>query len=100
VWRPASALQLTMNLFDLGCITGTDGDLACENYVQHVNECVSRDVYQFSQHGQLSGAKLKIAFCIRNPAARGEHTKVDEKHSRINKIEISQRSPSVPCQGH
>jgi hypothetical protein len=76
VWRAASALQLMVNLFDFRGVTGTDSDLACENYVQHVNECVSRDVCQFSQHGQLSGAKLKIAICIRNPAARPEDAEV------------------------
>jgi hypothetical protein len=75
-FRPTSVLQLALNLFDFRCITGRDGDFTGEDYVQHVNECVSRDVHQFSQHGQIPGANLKVALCIRNPAARREHAEV------------------------
>ncbi len=76
VLRSASTLQLALNLFDFHCISRSDGDSTGEDYVQHVNECVSRDVYQFSQHGQVPGANLKIALCIRNPDARREHVEV------------------------
>jgi hypothetical protein len=79
VLRSASALQLALNLFDFRCITYSDGDFTSEDHVQHVNECISRDVCQFSQHGL--GANLKIAICSRNPAARPEHAELDEKHS-------------------
>jgi hypothetical protein len=66
----ASTLQLALNLFDFPNIAGTDSAFSGEDDVQHVNERVSRDVHQFSEHGQLPGANLKLAFCIRNPAAR------------------------------
>jgi hypothetical protein len=80
VLRSASALQLALNLFDFRCVTCSDDDFAGEDHVQHVNECVSRDVCQFSQHGQLLGANLKIAISGRNPGATPEHAEVDEKH--------------------
>ena len=76
---PASTLQLPMNLFDFRCVTCSDGEFTGEDDVQHVNECVSRDVCQFSQHGQLRGMNLKFAMCSRNPAARREHDDVDVK---------------------
>jgi hypothetical protein len=66
----ASTLQLALNLFYFRSISGTDSDLSGEDDVQHVNEGVSRDVHQFSEHGQLPGAIGKIALRIRNPAAR------------------------------
>src|SRR5207253_4786388 len=71
VLRSVSALQFALNVFDFRCITCSDGDFAGEDHVQHVSECVSRDVYQFSQHGRLLGASSEIVICIRNPAARG-----------------------------
>jgi hypothetical protein len=66
----ASTLQLALNLFDFRSSAATDSDFSCEDYVQHVNECVSRDVRQFSEHGLLPWSDLKIALRIRNPAAR------------------------------
>jgi hypothetical protein len=66
----ASTLQLALNLFDFHSSAGTDSDFSGEDYVQHVNECVSRDVHQFSEHGVLPSSNLKIALRIRNPAAR------------------------------
>jgi hypothetical protein len=66
----ASTLQLALNLFDFPSIAGTDSDFSGEDDVQHVNECVSRDVHQFSEHGPFPWSNLKIALRIRNPAAR------------------------------
>ena len=48
---PASALQLALNLFDFPYFAGRDSDFSGEDDVQHVNERVSRDVHQFSEHG-------------------------------------------------
>ena len=66
----ASALQLALNLFDFPSIAGTDSDFSGENDVQHVNECVSRDVHQLSEQGLPPWSDLEIALRIRNPAAR------------------------------
>ena len=65
----ASTLQLALNLFDFPSIAGTDGDFSGENDVQHVNERVSRDVHQFSEHGQFPGSGLQshFLFAIRLP---------------------------------
>ena len=49
----ASNLQLALNLLDFRGSAVTDSDFSGEDYVQHVNECVGRDVYQFSEHGLL-----------------------------------------------
>jgi hypothetical protein len=59
-------------LFDFRRIACSDSDceITGEDYVQHVNECVSRDVHQFSEHGLLPWSNLKIALHIRNPAAK------------------------------
>jgi hypothetical protein len=65
-----STLQLALNLFDFRRIAGSDSDFSGEDDVQHVNECVSRDVHQFSEHGLLPWSNLKVALRIRNPAAR------------------------------
>jgi len=46
-----STLQLALNLFDFRRIVCSDCDVTGEDYVQHVNECVSRDVHQLSEHG-------------------------------------------------
>jgi hypothetical protein len=66
----ASTLQLALNLLDFRSIAGSDSDFSGEDDVQHVNECVSRDVQQFSEHGLLPWRNLKIRLGIRNPAAR------------------------------
>jgi hypothetical protein len=66
----ASTLQLALNLFDFRRIVCSDCELTGEDYVQHVNERVSRDVHQLSKHGLLPWGDLKVAFRIRNPAAR------------------------------
>jgi hypothetical protein len=50
----APTLQLALNLFDFRRFVCTDCEVTGEDYVQHVNECVSRDVHQFSEHGLLS----------------------------------------------
>jgi hypothetical protein len=68
--RPASTLQLALNLLDFRRIVCSDCEVTGEDYVQHVNECVSRDVHQFFEHGLLSLNKMKIALDIRNPGAR------------------------------
>ena len=52
VLRSASALQLALNLFDLRSIICSDGDFTGENYVKHVDECVSWDVCQFPEHSK------------------------------------------------
>ena len=49
----ASALQLALNLFNFPSIAGTDSDFSGEDDVQHVNERVSWDVHQFSEHGLI-----------------------------------------------
>jgi hypothetical protein len=67
---PASTLQLALNLFEFRRIGCSDSEVTGKDYVQHVNECVSRDVHQFSEHGLLPWSNLKIALRIRNPAAR------------------------------
>jgi hypothetical protein len=66
----ASTLQLALNLFDFRSIAGTDSDFPGEDEVQHVNERVSRDVHQFSEHGLFPWSNLKIALRNRNLAAR------------------------------
>jgi hypothetical protein len=65
-----STLQLALNLLDFRRIVCSDCEVTSEDYVQHVNECVSRDVHQFSEHGLPPLSNLKIALGIRNPAAR------------------------------
>jgi hypothetical protein len=65
----ASTLQLALNLFDFRRIVCSHCEVTGEDYVKHVNECVSRDVHQFSEQGLLPWSNLKIALRIRNPAA-------------------------------
>jgi hypothetical protein len=52
----ASTLQLALNLFNFPGIAGLDSDFFGKDDVQHVDERVSRDVYQFSEHGLLPAA--------------------------------------------
>jgi hypothetical protein len=66
----ASTLQLALNLFDFRSIAETDSDFSGEDYVQHVNERVSRDVHQLSEHGLLPWSNVKFALRIRNLTAR------------------------------
>jgi hypothetical protein len=66
----ASTLQLALNLFDFRRIVCSDCEVIGKDYVQHVNECVSRDVHQLSEQGLPPWGNLKIALGIRNPAAR------------------------------
>jgi hypothetical protein len=47
----ASALQLALNLFDFRRIACGDCEVIDEDCVQHVNECVRRDVHQLSEQG-------------------------------------------------
>jgi len=54
----ASTLQLALNLFDFPSIAGTDSDFSGEDHVQHVNERVSWDVHQFSEHGLPPGSNV------------------------------------------
>ena len=65
----ASTLQLALNLFDFPSIAGTDSDFSGEDHVQHVNERVSWDVHQFSEHGLFPWSNLKshFVFAIRMP---------------------------------
>jgi hypothetical protein len=74
----ASTLQLALNLFDFPRIAGTDSDFSGDDDVQHVNERVSRDVHQFSEHGLFPWERFAVALRIRNPAARGGQLQVDE----------------------
>ena len=55
----ASAVQLALNLFDFPSIAGSDSDFSGENDVQHVNECVCRDIHQFSEHRLLPWSNSK-----------------------------------------
>jgi hypothetical protein len=55
----ASALQLALNLFDFRRIVWSDFEVIGEDYVQHVNECVSRDVHQFSEQGLPPRSKFE-----------------------------------------
>jgi hypothetical protein len=66
---PAPTLQLALNLLDFGSIAGSDGDFAGEDDVQHVNERVSRDIHQFSEHGLVPwrDSKSHFVFAIRLP---------------------------------
>jgi hypothetical protein len=66
----ASTLQLALNLFDFRSIASTDGDFSGEDDVQHVNERVSRDVYQLSEHVLFPWELFAVALPLRNPAAR------------------------------
>src|SRR5215467_13520969 len=98
-WRPASALQLTLNVFDCRCIRSSNGDLASENHVQHVKECVRWNAHQLCQHGQPPEANLKIAICSGNPPARLEHSEVNE--NRGDRLGRTLRCRLfVTCQGH
>jgi hypothetical protein len=81
---PASALQLTLNFFECRCIRSSDGDLASENHVQHVKECVRWNVRQLCQHGQPPEANLMIAISTGNPAARFEQSEGVMKTREIN----------------
>jgi hypothetical protein len=83
------ALQLALDLLNFCYVVCSECQLSPEDYVQHVNECVGRDVYQFSEHGQLPRANLKIAFCIRNPAATPAHAEVSLKRLQIKQIGTS-----------
>ena len=56
----ASALQLALNLLDLSYIFCSKRNLAVGDYEQHVNERVSWNVYQFSEHVLPSWSELKI----------------------------------------
>jgi len=46
----APPVQLALNLLDLCYIAGMEHKSAIEDYKQHVNEGVGRDVCQFSEH--------------------------------------------------
>ena len=65
----ASTVQLALNLFNFPSIAGIDSDSSGEDDVQHVDERVSRDVHQFSEHGLLPWCNLKshFVFAIRLP---------------------------------
>jgi hypothetical protein len=65
----ASALQLALNLFDFLHFVCGDCEITGQDDVQHVNECVSRDVRQFSQHA-YSPKDLNVALYIGNSPAR------------------------------
>jgi hypothetical protein len=45
-----TALQLALNLLQFGDIAGSGYDTAAQDHEQHVDESVSRDVYEFSEH--------------------------------------------------
>jgi hypothetical protein len=78
VWRHISALQLALNFFECRGIRSSDGELASENRVQHVKECVRWKFRQLCQHGQSPEANLTIPILSGNPPARHEHAEVDE----------------------
>jgi hypothetical protein len=66
----ASTLQLALNLFDFPSIAGTDSDFSGEDDVQHVDERVSRNVHQFSEHGVFPWDLFAVTLPVRNPTAR------------------------------
>jgi hypothetical protein len=76
----ASTLQLALNLFDFRSTAETDSDFSGEDDVQHVNECVGRDVHQFAKHGLFPSELFAVALRIRNPAARRGQLQVDENN--------------------
>lgn len=57
----ASPLQLALNLLDFCSIARREGDFARNDYKQHVNECVSWDIQQLTEHEVPSWSELKIA---------------------------------------
>ena len=57
----ASPLQLALNLLDFCYIACREGDLAGDDYKQHVNERVSWDIQQFAEHSVPSWSELKFA---------------------------------------
>jgi hypothetical protein len=81
----ASALQLALYLFDFLSIAGSNSDFSGEDDVQHVNECVSGDVCQFSQRGRLLGAKLKVTPSISNPGSRRQRAEVARNNQRSSR---------------
>ena len=94
---PASALQLALNLFDFPCIPCSDCELTGEDYVQHVNECVCRNVHQFPEHRLLPWSNLKIAlvFAIRLPeVARCKWMKIPVY--QLDRNLVTQTSDDLP----
>lgn len=47
---PAPPLQFALNLLDLCYVAGMEYESSVEDYKQHVNKGVGRDVCQFSEH--------------------------------------------------
>jgi hypothetical protein len=56
----ASSLQLALNLLDFRDTFRGERDFAVGDYEQHVNECVSGNVRQLSEHAIASWSELKI----------------------------------------
>jgi hypothetical protein len=89
-------LQLALNLFDFRSIAETDSDFSGEDDVQHVNECVGRDVHQFSEHGLFLWELFAVAFvfAIQLPEVAGC------KWMKITGYQLLRHRYRMTCQGH
>jgi hypothetical protein len=56
-----STLQLALDLLDFCDIACREGDLAGDDYEQHVDERVSWNIQQLAEHYAPSWSELKIA---------------------------------------
>jgi hypothetical protein len=68
----ASSLQLALDLLKFCHVTCGERDFSVGDYKKHVNECVSGNVVQLSEHRVPSCSELKIIAGNRNPTARRE----------------------------
>ena len=65
----ASPVQLVLNLFDVRCVACSECHIIDNDREQQVNECVSRDVHQFSEH-RAPLERMKFDVHSRNPSAK------------------------------
>lgn len=86
----ASSLQLALNPLDFRHILRGERDFAVDDYEQRVNECVSGNAYQFSEHGIPSWSELRSIFCIRNSIARREAFQADENREFYLRREVEE----------
>jgi hypothetical protein len=70
----ASLLQLALNLLDFGYIAGGKKNAAVEDYEQHVNQRVSWDVYEFSEHGRTTVLRSEDQYVLWAIRVPGENT--------------------------
>ena len=72
-----SSLQLMLNLHNFRYIFRRENDIAGEDYKEHVDERVSRNVYQFSEQvAPPWWSESNIGYSYRNSSATNRHVKV------------------------